>query len=272
MERPSEYALATDDPDAGGSLRRGTWRDALLGQARAWRVELLLGPVLVIGVSLPLTLFSGLTAGYVATSLLLFLLLSLLVLLTAPDAFRKEGPGPANRVTFLRAALVVPVAALALHPSLQETAAIHAVFGVAVLAVILDGADGALARRSGRVTRFGARFDMELDALLILVLAVLVWQTGKAGPWVLLIGVMRYGFVAAGWYWRWLQGALPASRRRQALCVVQSVALLIALAPAVPPLFAGAAALGALALLLYSFALDTLWLYRHGEPDFGVMG
>lgn len=240
-----------------------TWGGRLFAQARAWGVELFLGLGVVLTVSVPLILFSGLGVAYVATVLVAYLGFVLIVLHTAPTEFCSEGPGPANRVTFLRAALVVPVAALVLHPAQLETAVIHAALVTAALALLLDGVDGAVARRSGRVTAFGARFDMELDALLILVLAVLVWQTDKTGAWVLLIGLMRYGFVAAGWYWHWLQGALPPSRRRQALCVVQSVALLIALLPAMPGALAVAAALGALTLLVYSFAVDVVWLYRN---------
>jgi phosphatidylglycerophosphate synthase len=261
MEPPSEHA----GTPANRGLRWPALRWAeLAAQAQAWRVELLLGLVVVLGVSVPLSLFTGLAFTYVATGTLLFLALSLTVLHTAPAAFRTEGPGPANRVTFLRAALVVPVAALVFHPAPQDVA-VHALMAVAVLALLLDGIDGAVARRWGRVTAFGARFDMELDALLIMVLAVLVWQTEKTGAWVLLIGLMRYAFVVAGWYWRWLEGTLPPSRRRQALCVVQSVALLIALAPLVSPAVAVTVALGALALLVYSFAVDVLWLFRRRE-------
>jgi len=259
MERPSVH----QNSPATRALRWPSRRwEKLAGQAQAWRVELLLGLVVLLGVSIPLSLFTGLTFTYVATGLLLFLILALTVLHTAPAAFRTEGPGPANRVTFLRAALVVPLAALVFHPA-QQDAAILALMAVAGLALLLDGLDGALARRSGRVTAFGARFDMELDALLIMVLAILVWQTEKTGAWVLLIGLMRYAFVGAGWYWRWLEGTLPPSRRRQALCVVQSVALLIALAPPMPAAGAVTAALGALALLVYSFAVDIFWLFRH---------
>ena len=48
--------------------------------------------------------------------------------------------------------------------------------------------DGPAARRSGIASRFGARFDMETDALMILVLAVLAWRWDRAGAWVLLPG------------------------------------------------------------------------------------
>ena len=44
--------------------------------------------------------------------------------------------------------------------------------------------------RPGHVTPFGAAFDMETDAFLILVLSVYV--VPLVGPWVLLIGLARY--------------------------------------------------------------------------------
>ena len=50
---------------------------------------------------------------------------------------------------------------------------------------VLDGTDGWLARRSGVVSAFGARFDMETDALLIMVLALIAWRWDRAacGCW-----------------------------------------------------------------------------------------
>ena len=47
----------------------------------------------------------------------------------------------------------------------------------------------------GTTSPLGARFDMEVDAFLILVLSVYVGRT--IGAWVLAIGVARYAFVAA---------------------------------------------------------------------------
>lgn len=253
------------------SPRTGVHRQVrqLAAQAAVWRTELVLGLLVVLVLALLLHLAAGLPALAAATSLLTYGLLVCMVLHTSPPVFRRRGPGPANRVTFFRAALVMPVAALVLHPAQLDAAATYWLLGLATLAVALDGLDGAVARRSGWVTTYGGRFDMELDALLIMVLALLVWQTGQAGIWVLLIGLMRYLFVAAGWRWQWLQGALPPSRRRQTVCVVQSVALLVALAPVVPPQHAAAIALGALLLLVYSFSVDVFWLYRECRPVAG---
>lgn len=133
---------------------------------------------------------------------------------------------------------------------------------VATIAALLDLVDGPLARRSGRVSAIGARFDMETDAFLILTLSILVWQLGHAGAWVLLSGLMRYAFIAAGWLLPWMNADLPPSVRRQAVCVVQIVALIVALAPIVtPPLSTAISAVG-LAVLAWSFWLDVAWLAR----------
>ena len=129
------------------------------------------------------------------------------------------------------------------------------------MAASLDLADGWLARRTKLASAFGARFDMEVDALLILVLSVLVWRTGLTGPWVLASGLMRYAFVAAALALPWMNRALPPSRRRQAICVVQIAALVAALAPIVNPSAALALAAGSLALLTWSFAGDVAWLF-----------
>ncbi len=234
----------------------------LPAQARAWKMELVQGGLVVLAAASVLHLGAGVPGFVVWNALLAYLPLALGVLLLSPEAFRDTGPGLANRVTFLRAGLVVPVAIMILHPAHLEPAAILGVLGLALLALGLDAVDGALARQTGRVTAFGARFDMELDAFLILVLAILVWQTGQTGAWVLLIGLMRYAFVVAGWPWSWLQRQLPPSRRRQTVCVVQSLALWVALLPLLSPTIAGSIALVALVLLIHSFAVDVLWLRR----------
>jgi phosphatidylglycerophosphate synthase len=131
---------------------------------------------------------------------------------------------------------------------------------LAGLILVLDGVDGWLARRGGWCSRFGARFDMETDALLILLMAALVWQLDKAGAWVLLAGAMRYGFVAAGLVLAWLRRPLPDSQRRKTVCVVQVLTLLAALAPAVPAPLSGAVAATGLGLLAWSFLADVVWL------------
>lgn len=166
--------------------------------------------------------------------------------------------GAANTITLTRGALAVLLLTLLGARSIDAWWLVV----IAASAALLDSADGALARARGEASAFGARFDMETDAFLILVLAALVWQQGKAGVWILLAGLLRYLFVAAGWAWRWLAVELPPSRRRQTVCVVQIVSLILALAPVVPrPASAGVAFAG-LAVLVWSFAVDVAWLAR----------
>ena len=186
----------------------------------------------------------------------------LAALLVAASRFAAHHPHPrigaANVVTSGRLALVALLAA-ALGEDASAALA-WAATAVALLTSALDGLDGWLARRSSLVSAFGARFDMETDALLIMVLSALAWRWGRAGVWVLACGLMRYAFVAAAWAWRWMERPLPPSLRRKAVCVVQIVGLAIVVAPVVtPPLGAWLAAV-TLVILSWSFAVDVAWL------------
>ncbi|HKB12739.1 MAG TPA: CDP-alcohol phosphatidyltransferase family protein [Vicinamibacterales bacterium] len=168
--------------------------------------------------------------------------------------------GAANQVTTIRALLVALIVGLVGELRVPVLAA-AAVAG-SVIVTALDGVDGWLARRHRIASPYGARFDMEVDALLILALSILAWRFEKAGVWVIASGVMRYAFVAAGFVWTWLQAPLPPSRRRQTVCVVQVAALTVALIPFVTPPVSSAVAVTALAALAYSFSVDLLWLWR----------
>jgi phosphatidylglycerophosphate synthase len=168
--------------------------------------------------------------------------------------------GAANQITTVRALLVSLVVSLIGEPRMPAIAASAAAASVVV--TLLDGVDGWLARRNRIASDFGARFDMEIDALLILALSLLAWRFDKAGAWVVASGVLRYAFVAAGARWTWLTAPLPESRRRQAICVLQIVGLTVAIVPAVPATIGAAMAAAALAALSYSFLIDTVWLWH----------
>ncbi len=194
-----------------------------------------------------------------------FRILRRLPLVQTPEA--GPGIGLANRVTLARATLVMPVAALVFQPGmlvLQRT--YWWIIGLSIVALALDFLDGRVARMTGTSSAFGARFDMELDAFLLLALSVIVWQSGKVGPWVILVGALRYLFVGSAQVWPSLDGALPPSWRRKAVCVVQGVALLVCLAPIIPAALAGVVAAVALVTLSYSFAVDVRWLASNPAP------
>jgi phosphatidylglycerophosphate synthase len=168
--------------------------------------------------------------------------------------------GAANQVTTIRAALVSLLVGVISEP--RDALAAAGAVGIGLVITLMDGLDGWLARRTHRASRFGARFDMEVDALLILVLSILVWQYRKAGAWVVLSGLLRYGFLAAGLMFAKMRRPLPDSRRRQTICVVQISGLLIALSPWVDPPASDIVSAAALLALVYSFAVDTRWLLR----------
>ena len=168
--------------------------------------------------------------------------------------------GPANYVTTIRAMLVALVAASIGHPVTPDV--LWAVIGLTALMAAMDGLDGWLARRTRMASEFGARFDMETDAVLILVLSILVWQHGKAGAWVLLCGLMRYAFLAAGWLQPWLAQPLRSTRRGKTVAVGQLLGLSVALAPIVSMPLSTIAAAVTLAVLAWSFAIDVRWLSR----------
>ena len=115
---------------------------------------------------------------------------SLAVLLwnTAPGHWTAigRGFGVANVVTAARVALVLALPGFGIGAH-----------GAALLALVLvlDGLDGAVARRRGEASSFGAMFDMESDAWTVAVAGLL---TGVAGePVLVLPGVLRYLYVIA---------------------------------------------------------------------------
>lgn len=180
------------------------------------------------------------------------------------DTYPHSRFGAANMVTTSRAALAAVIGGIVLAGDAPHSSWTMSLFvaGAAAISLALDGIDGYLARRSGLVSHYGARFDMEVDALLIFLLTMAVFLQEKTGMWVLLIGLMRYGFLLLQASFRRLRGELPASHRRKVICVVQGASLCIALAPTIPhPLQVSLLAMALLSLTC-SFAVDVLYLFR----------
>jgi phosphatidylglycerophosphate synthase len=176
--------------------------------------------------------------------------------------------GPANRVTLTRATLVGGVTALTVD-SFDRQVPVEVLVTLAVVALVLDAVDGHVARRTSVATALGARFDMEVDAFLILVLSVYI--AGPVGGWTLAIGAMRYVFVVATWVLPWMRGSLPPRYWRKVVAAVQGIVLVVAMAEILPRPLTAAALAGSLALLIESFGRDVGWLWRHrtGPPGVG---
>jgi phosphatidylglycerophosphate synthase len=163
--------------------------------------------------------------------------------------------GPANRVTLVRSVLTCTVAGL-VASSFQEPVPAWLVAGPAAAALALDAVDGQVARRTGSVTRLGARFDMEVDALLILVLSGYVGRS--VGWWVLSIGLARYLLLAAQHLAPPLRGDVAPRRWRKVVAAVQGVVLVAATAGLLPGAWSSVALGVALALLAASFGTEAV--------------
>lgn len=197
----------------------------------------------------------------------------LLVVLWWATAAQRHSFGPADWITLARAVLTGGVLALTTDrfiappgdPGNPGATAFVVWLGLAIVALSLDAVDGPVGRRTATTSAFGARFDMEVDAFLILVLSVAV--APSVGRWALAVGGMRYVFVLFARVFPRLAAPLPPSVFRKAVAAAQGILLLLAAGAArltpIPALGITLTAL-ALALLSLSFARDIEWLIRHG--------
>ena len=165
--------------------------------------------------------------------------------------------GPGNAATVVRSTLVGIVTAL-VATAFTATVSVALLTTVAAVALALDAVDGWLARRTGSVTELGARFDMEVDAFLLLVLSVHVAPV--VGWWAVVIGMLRYAFVAAGWLLPWMRATLPARYWRKVVTAVAGIALVAVTSGLLPWWAELVATLVALGLLAESFGRDVIWL------------
>jgi phosphatidylglycerophosphate synthase len=194
---------------------------------------------------------------------LLYAVLVTVALVAAIRWYERWPLGPADLVTLVRVGLIGVVTAL-----VAEGGPVGPLVSVATLALVLDWVDGLVARGTRTESDFGARFDMEADAFLILALSVYV--SGSLGPWVLAIGAMRYLFCAAARVAPWLRGPLPPSVARKGVAAAQGIVLTVA-ASGVLPRPAGAVVVAvALVALLWSFGRDVVALWRAGVPEPGA--
>lgn len=168
--------------------------------------------------------------------------------------------GPANTITLYRAAGTAALAGWIPAAALLPDSAFWVISVSAVLLLAMDGVDGYLARRSGLASDFGARFDMEIDALLTLVMSLFLWQSGEMGLWIVSLGLMRYGFVLASTVLPALGRPLFPSFRRKLVCVIQLAALCVMLTPAVKSELSTVIGISACLLLSASFLRDIHWL------------
>ncbi|HVW27612.1 MAG TPA: CDP-alcohol phosphatidyltransferase family protein [Polyangiaceae bacterium] len=156
--------------------------------------------------------------------------------------------GAANAVTALRVGLVV---ALCAYDSVGPLSS-----AVVVGFSALDGLDGWIARRApATASDFGARFDMETDALFVLAFGVKLVEVGRLGAFMILPGVLRYAY-AGGIALAPGLGEAPRSRLGRFIAGIMMTSLAVSAWP-LEPVFQPLAAV-ATALVVFSFARSTV--------------
>lgn len=203
----------------------------------------------------------GLMAGGVA--LAAYCLAAVLAGVAMGRDYPHDRLGLCNLVTLIRLGLVATLVA----PLWMGAGPSWSVLALATLAFALDGLDGWLARRSGLESAFGARFDMEVDSALALVLALNAavgagMNPILAGVVVGALGLPRYAFLAAGLALPWLRHDLPPRFARKAVCVLQIAVLITLQVPGLPPYLVAVMVSVAAAALVWSFVRDGLWLWK----------
>lgn len=132
--------------------------------------------------------------------------------------------GAPNALTVLRLILVPPTLVLLFDGALLAGSLLY------VVAALTDVADGAIARRSGRVTRYGLLIDPVGDIVSTFGVFVFLFARGAVPFWLFLLLALRYTeFFAGLWLLRRL-GSLPrleASIAGKAAGVVQAIGIVL---------------------------------------------
>jgi CDP-diacylglycerol--glycerol-3-phosphate 3-phosphatidyltransferase len=143
---------------------------------------------------------------------------------------------PPNLVTLARGGLYATTAGFLLVPPSTPVVrwAPAACYGAGV---VLDLADGSLARRLGRTTELGRTLDLAFDTLGFLVAPLVAVAWGQLPVAYLSLSAARYVY-RAGVGWRRRRGRavgeLPTSRVRRPLAALQMAFIAVALAPVGP--------------------------------------
>ena len=159
-------------------------------------------------------------------------------------------------VTLGRSVLVGGIAALVVH-SFVGPVPVGALTVLAVVALVLDAVDGG-SPDTRTVSAVGARFDMEVDSVLVLLLSV--YASRSFGVWVLAIGSVRY---LPGSPWA-CPGCptVPPRYWCKVVAAVQGMVLTAVAAGVLPGVVTVPALLLVAVLLAESFGREAWWLWR----------
>lgn len=193
---------------------------------------------------------------------------------TAGGIAKRFAPlGPAVPITLLRLGLISLLtgrtAALVWSPE-EAGGGDWLPFLLYAPAVLADALDGAVARRAGFATPFGALLDRETDALGLAAGGLYAASTGALPRWYLAAGFARYlagAALAAESRSGRRRGSLDPSAFRRRLAGFQMGLVAASLAPAATPEWLGPAAIALGVPFLAGFARDYLVMSGRLDPE-----
>ncbi|MEQ9303248.1 MAG: CDP-alcohol phosphatidyltransferase family protein [Marinoscillum sp.] len=125
--------------------------------------------------------------------------------------------GYANLVTLVRFILLATLFVLSEY--------LIVLFIMSVM-LVLDGVDGAVARKTNTSTRIGAYLDMETDALYVLLISGYLVAYLNYNPWLIGVGLLRYLYEVFTWVAGVQDKHPPRTRFGPAAAVCLFIALL----------------------------------------------
>lgn len=173
--------------------------------------------------------------------------------------------GIANSITLVRGFSVALLGGFALTNARTDVLA-HLPALLYTINLLLDLADGAVARATEKRSALGEVLEHELDSLGVLVASAVLVSTGTLGLWFVAVGVARYLFVGSAWIRRSLgkpSYPLVHSRSGRLLAGSMMAFLAVSLWPAMPAELIRAVAPPLSAFFLAGFARD--WLVVTGR-------
>ena len=119
-------------------------------------IELVVGTLPLLAVATATQWLLDLPNTYLVRVFALYALLAWMILWFVPSNLSGHGLGLANRITLARGILLLPVAALVAEWRIFTDIGYWWIVGVSTIAMLLDGLDGWVARRTGTSTKFGS--------------------------------------------------------------------------------------------------------------------
>ncbi|MEI8131931.1 MAG: CDP-alcohol phosphatidyltransferase family protein [Leptolinea sp.] len=180
--------------------------------------------------------------------------------------------GLANHISIFRGLLITVLAGFVFLPI--DGGWLEWAPGILFLTIsLLDFADGAAARFTGRFSLLGEQLDMRLDGAGVLFGSIILIMIGKAPIYFVVVGLVRYLYVF-GQFALLKTGKpvfpLPSNPYRRALAGTMMGFISITLFPIFSPVVTSVAAILFLIPFLIGFWQD--WLYTSGviSPDQGI--